>query len=251
MPAGGLASGGISSMAGNIGAGATGLLSGITGYFQKKQGNKLLKNNPFPTEGMPPEVLANQQIAQNAALEGMPSEQYEAAQKNIQRNQIVAQNAATDRRSGVTSIGAIQQGTNDATGQLNAQSAEIRRQNTGQLLNVNNNVASWRDKLFDWNSRAKYEQNRQYAMSLIGAGNANMMSGADKLIGGLVGAGAGGALSGGGKAGQGMSSTPGVQGFSGNNTALQSTGAQGYDPGSNTDILMNPNAFSQSALIGG
>lgn len=203
MPAGGLGLGAISSMAGNIGAGASGLLSGITGFFQKKQGNKLLSQNPFPTEGMPSEVLENQQLARVAAQEGMPSEQYAQAQKDIQRNQAAALNAATDRRSGVASIGAIQGASDNATGQLNAQSAEMRRQNLGQLLTANNQGASWKDKLFDWNQRAKYEQNRAYGMSLVGAGNANMIAGADKLIGGLVGAGSAGAFSGGGKSSSG------------------------------------------------
>ncbi len=199
MPAGGLGLGAVSSMAGNIGAGATGLLSGITGFFQKKQGNKLLGQNPFPTEGMPSEILANQQIAQGQATQGLPSEEYAQAQKNIQRNQAAAiSSAATSPGGAVRNLGAIQEMSNNATGQLDAANAEARRQNTGQLMNVNNQVASWKDKLFDWNQRAKYEQNRQYAMSLIGAGNANMIQGADKLIGGLVGAGTGAALGGGG-----------------------------------------------------
>lgn len=210
MPAGGLGLGAISSMAGNIGAGATGLLSGITGFFQKKQGNKLLSQNPFPTEAMPSEVLANQQIAEGAATQGLPSEEYQQAQKNIQRNQVAAMNSATDRRSGVASIGAIQEGTNNATGQLDAANAEARRQNIGQLENVNSQVASWKDKLFDWNQRAKYEQNRQYGLSLVGAGNANLIGGADKLIGGLVGAGASGGLSGSGKAPSGSPTTPNI-----------------------------------------
>lgn len=186
-------------MAGNVGAGATGLISGITGFFQKKQGNKLNAQNPFPVEGMPSEILANQQIAQGAAQQGLPSEEYQQAQKNIQRNQAAAiSSAATSPGDAVRNLGAIQEMSNNATGQLDAQNAEARRQNIGQLQTVNNQVASWKDKLFDWNQRAKYQQDRQYAMSLIGAGNANMVAGADKLIGGLVGAGASGAFAGGG-----------------------------------------------------
>lgn len=248
MPTGGVGLGAISSMAGNIGAGATGLLSGITGFFQKKQGNKLNAQNPFPTEGMPSEVLANQQIAQGQATQGIPSEEYAQAQKNIQRNQMAAiSSAATSPGGAVRNLGAIQEMSNEATGKLDAENAEARRQNTGTLMNVNNQVASWKDKLFDWNKRAKYEQDRQYAMSLIGAGNANMIAGADKLIGGLVGAGASGALSGSGAPKPSASPTS----YSSQGTGLASTGATGYDAGSNTDVLMNPNAFSQSALIGG
>lgn len=207
MPGEDLLLGGIQGMAGNIGAGASGLLSGITGLLQKKQGNSLLKQNPFPTESIPAEVLANQQIAQNAANEGMPSEQYQAALKNIQRNQAAALTAAQDRRTGSALAGAIQQQANDATGNLDAESAAIRRQNVSQLINVNNNVASWRDKLFDWNQRQKYLQNREYAMGLIGAGNANLYAGIDKVMGAAVNT---AAMSGGGSGGKGFAdlSTP-------------------------------------------
>lgn len=246
MPAGGLGLGAISSMAGNIGAGATGLLSGITGFFQKKQGNKLLSQNPFPTEALPSEVTANQQIAQGAATQGMPSEQYQAAQKNIQRNQAAALNAATDRRSGVASIGAIQEGSNTAQGNLDAQSAEMKRQNIGQLLNVNNTAASWKDKLFDWNQRAKYEQNRQYGMSLVGAGNANMIGGADKLVSGLVGVGASGALSGSGPKPAATQNPYASQG-----TGLADTGGPGVlNPQSVAGSYSSINPNSYSNLIG-
>jgi hypothetical protein len=181
-------------MAGNIGSGLSGLLSGITGFSQRSQGKKLLAQNPYPTEQMPTEVLQNQQMAQQMAQQGMPSAQYQQAQKDIQRQQVQALNAATDRRGGLDAIGAIQEGSNQAAGQLNAQDAAMRTQNRLNLQNVNNQVAGWKDKLFDWNQRNKYLQNYRYGMSLIGAGNANIMGGADKLIGGLVGAGAAGAF---------------------------------------------------------
>lgn len=174
-------------LGGGLMAGASalsGIISGIAGIGQRRRGNKLLAQTPFPTEQMPPEVLANQQIAQSAATQGMPSEQYEAALKNIRQTQAQALSSATDRRSGVQNAGAFIQGSNMATGNLDAQSAEMRRQNTSQLLGVNQQVASWRDKLFDWNQRQKYLQNYNYAMGLVGQGNQNIMSGVDKFLGG-------------------------------------------------------------------
>src|ERR1700755_2248261 len=81
---------------GVVGAGY-GLVSGL---FQKKKGNALLKQNQYPTEAIPPAELANQQAAQNMANEGMPSAQYQAANKNIQRQQAAAIAASQDRRSG-------------------------------------------------------------------------------------------------------------------------------------------------------
>lgn len=181
---------GVGTLIGGVGGAAVGLVSGL---FAKKKAKNILGQNPYPTEAMPPEVLANQQIAQGAATEGMPSEQYQAAQKSIQRNQASAVSASSTAPGGaVRNIGAIQEASNDATGQLNAQSAEMRRQNIGQLLGVNSQVASWKDKLFDWNSRQKYIQNYNYGMGLLGQANQNIMGGVDKLLGTASGAAASG-----------------------------------------------------------
>jgi hypothetical protein len=148
---------------------------------------------------MPPEELANEQIAKGAATQGLPSEEYAQAQKNIQRNQAAQLTAAQTAPGGaVRNIGATQQNSNDANAQLTAQSAAMRQQNIGQLLGVNNQVASWRDKLFDWNKKTQYAQNYNYAMGLLGQGNQNVMSGIDKGIGTATGAAASGLFGGGG-----------------------------------------------------
>jgi hypothetical protein len=181
---------GVGTLIGGVGGAAIGLASGL---FGKKKANNILKQNPYPTEPLPSEVTANQQIAQGQATEGLPSEQYQAAQRNIQRNQAAATAAAqTTPGGGVRNIGAIQQASNDATGDLNAKSAEMRRQNITQLLGVNQQAASWKDKLFDWNDRQKYIQNYNYGMGLLGQSNQNIMGGADKLLGTAAGAAASG-----------------------------------------------------------
>jgi hypothetical protein len=122
------------------------------------------------------------------ANEGMPSQQYAQAQKNIQRQQIAAIGQSQDRRSGAGTIGAIQQATNDAYGNLDAASAGIKRQNQLNLQTVNNQIAGWRDKTWNWNQQQKYIQNYNLGQSLLGAGNQNEMGGIDKLIGGAASA---------------------------------------------------------------
>src|SRR5882724_12803411 len=103
---------GVGTLIGGIGGAAIGLASGL---FGKKKANNLLKQNPYPNEAMPSEVTANQQIAEGAATEGMPSEQYQQAQRNIQRNQAASMAAASTTAGGaVRNIGAIQQASNDA-----------------------------------------------------------------------------------------------------------------------------------------
>src|ERR1700753_1422813 len=147
---------------GALGAGV-GLVSGL---FQKKKGNALLKQNPYPTESLPVEELANQQQAERMADEGMPSAQYQQAQKNIQRQQAAAIAPSQDRRRGGANIGAIQAQADDASGNLDSASAQMRRQNQLNLQTVNSQVAGYRDKAFDWNQKQKYLQNYQYAQSL-------------------------------------------------------------------------------------
>lgn len=179
---------------GTVIGGAAGAAVGLTaGLIQKGKANKLLKKTPFPTEGMPSEEEANEQIAKGAATQGLPSEEYAQAQKNIQRNQAAQLTAAQTAPGGaVRNIGAIQQNSNDANANLTAQSAALRQQNIGQQLGVNNQVSSWRDKLFDWNQKTKYAQDYNYAMGLLGQGNQNVMSGIDKGIGTATGAAASG-----------------------------------------------------------
>lgn len=237
---GALSGAGTGSALGPWGALAGGVLGGITGLFQKKKGNQLLKNNPRPQEQMPPEVLANQEAAKRMADEGLPSQQYANATKNIQRNQAAALSNAQDRRLGGALVGSIQQQTNDATGNLDVADAEARRQSQLNLQNVNNNVAGWQSKLFDWNQRQKYIDQQAYAQGLIGAGNTNFYGGIDKLAGGLIG----------GLANRGGSAASPGGSYSSSGPGLATT-SSGYEDGSNTDVVMDPNAYSHSALING
>jgi hypothetical protein len=218
----------------------------VSGFFQKKKANALLKQNPYPTQAIPVDELANQQQAERMADEGTPSAQYQQAQKNIQQNQAQAIASQQDRRMGGANVGAIQAQSNAASGNLDAQSALTRRQNQLNLQTVNSGVADARQKAFDWNGKGKYLQNYQYGMSLLGQGNANIVGGADKLLGSFT-QGAASGLFGGNK-------TPGpaaptINGYSENTQGLQDTGAQGYQQGNNTDIIMDPNSYSSSALI--
>lgn len=187
-----------------VGGVVGGLIGAASGFFQKKKANKLLSQNPYPTQAIPVEELANQQQAERMANEGLPSAQYQQAQKNIQRQQAAAIASAQDRRMGGALVPAIQEQSDVAQGNLDAQSAEARRQNQLNLQTVNSQVAGARQQAFDWNYKQKYLQNYQYGMSLLGAGNANIMSGADKILGSAVQGYASGLFTGKG----GSSSTP-------------------------------------------
>lgn len=227
-----------------VGAVAGGLIGGAVGFFQKKKGNQLLKDNPRPTEIMPQEELQNKDQAETMALTGMPSEQYAQAQKNIQRQQTNAIASSDDRRGGLANIPAIAQQGMDAQANLDAQNGQMRNANRLNLQGVNNNVASWKDKLFDYNEKQKYEQNRQYAMSLIGAGNQNLYGGIDKLAGGLVSYAGQGGFNGRGNSGAAQSS------YTSDGTGLADTSGGMNSPADQYGYLLNPNQ-QLSGLIGG
>jgi hypothetical protein len=184
------------AVVGGLVGGAVGLFEGIS---QKKKADALAKNNPYPQQDVPQAVKDNQEIAKQAANEGLPAQVYANASKNIQRGQAAALRSATDRRSGVGLIGQIQGNTTDAFANLDAQNAQARLANQRQLISVNSQAGAYQNQAFDWNQKNKYLQNYQYQMALRGAGNANIVGGIDKsvaalmpLIGGVFGGGGGG-----------------------------------------------------------
>lgn len=171
-----------------------GLFKGLVGGGQKKKGNKILNGLQYPTEQVPGEEIENQNLARQQAATGLPSEQYANAMKNIQRQQLVALRGAQDRRGGLASIAGIQQGTNDATLNLDAKNAQMKVANQQNLMNTNNRLASWKDKVWQNNVMGKYNQQYNYGMGLLGAGNQNVAGGLDQATAGFgrIAAGSGG-----------------------------------------------------------
>lgn len=161
--------------------GVSGLISTIIGASQKKQGKKLLKGLTFPEETIPEEVIQNQNKANQMAATGLPSEQYNRAMRDIQRQQLTALRYAGNRRGALMALPAITQGTNDANLNLNAADAQQKIANQKTAMDVNNNVANWKTRLFDVNKRRKYDRDYEYAMSLLGMGNQNLVGGIDRI----------------------------------------------------------------------
>lgn len=163
---------------------ASGLLSGVTGFFQRRQAKKALSKLIRPQYEIPNEILENQKKAEMAANEGLPSAQYNQAMQNIQRQQNRALTAASDRRGGLMALPGLQQQANDTQLNLDVKNAEQRLKNQQQLYGINSQVAGYKDKAWNINKMQPYERDYQYNMGLLGAGNQNLLSGADKLLGG-------------------------------------------------------------------
>lgn len=224
MPVTSLLMGSLSGGGGSQGAGqgvaniGSGLVSGITGYFQRRKAKKMLKGLQQPTYVIPNEILQNQKMAQQAANEGMPSQQYNNAMKNFRQTEADVLASARDRRSALMALPRVQQQTNANIGNLDAQDAAMRQQNQRTLYGINSQVAGYRDKAFDINQMQPYQRDYSYAMGLLGAGNQNLLSGADKII-----AGGGQLLSGGGG---GKKKRSGAS----EDINYEDTGAGSYDP---------------------
>jgi hypothetical protein len=165
----------------NIGGG---LISGITGFFQRRAAKKALAKLHRPEYQIPDEILRNQKMAEQAANEGLPSAQYNQAMQNIQRQQNRGISAAADRRGGLMALPGLQQQANDALLGLDVKNAQARMANQQKLYGINAQVAGYRDKAFDINKMQPYERDYQYNMGLLGAGNQNLVSGGEKLLGG-------------------------------------------------------------------
>lgn len=164
----------------------SGGISALTGLSQKKQANKIIAENAFPEMSIPSAILQNQRLAQAYSNQGLPSEQYNMARQNIARAGSTALRGAMDRRSGLAAISGIQRNANDANLNLDVQNANAVRQNQRQLMNINNQVGQWQNNVWDWNKRQRYLQNAQTARALLGAGNANLNTGLDRGLSGLL-----------------------------------------------------------------
>lgn len=164
---------------------AGGLIGGITGLIQKGKAKRLLKAaGEQPLYNIPQEILRNQKQAELNAQEGMPSQQYNNAMKNIRQSQTNALASSIDRRSALMALPRLQQQANDAYGNLDAQSAQMRRQNQQNLYNVGNTTAQYRDKAWNTNELQPWQRKYSYAQQLLGAGNQNFTSGLEKFVGG-------------------------------------------------------------------
>lgn len=105
------------------------------------------------------------------------SQQYQNAQKNIQRSGAGAIAGATDRRAGLGMLGSIVQNETDALGNAAAKAEQQQGQNLAQL----GQATGMKDREDKYKFEAKYNLLSQKA----GANNATANAGISNLFGGL------------------------------------------------------------------
>lgn len=176
----------------------------IVGGTQKRKAKKELAklNADKPIETMPEEIKQSQELANLRAKTGLPSEQYNMAQKNIQRQQQRALRGAADRKMGLAMLPYLDDNANRAMEKLDANNANARRENERTLLDVNTQVGNWKKGLYDRNVRQVWNRNFDYNMGLLGQANDNIMQGINSGIN--VAGGIAGKYAGGGGGGQGL-----------------------------------------------
>jgi len=176
----------------------------IVGGTQKRKAKKELAklNADKPIETMPEEIKQSQELANLRAKTGLPSEQYNMAQKNIQRQQQRALRGAADRKMGLAMLPYLDDNANRAMEKLDANNANARRENERTLLDVNTQVGNWKKGLYDRNVRQIWNRNFDYNMGLLGQANDNIMQGINSGIN--VAGGIAGKYAGGGGGGQGL-----------------------------------------------
>jgi len=87
----------------------TAIFSGLRSAKQKKEADKLARQNQFPEQQVPDAIKEAEQMAQNNAQFGLGATHYQQGQRSIARNAATAMGGAKDRGSALQAIPYIQQ----------------------------------------------------------------------------------------------------------------------------------------------
>jgi phosphate starvation-inducible protein PhoH len=164
-------------LAAGITAGVGVLGNLFTGGSQKKRGRKMLREAQKLDPGyqIPTEFNTNLGQAEQMSKVGMPSEQYNLAGTNIQRNSQAGLRQLGRMSNPFAGIAGLQRGQNDAFAQLDAQNAAVRRQNILQAMGVRKDLAGQKLAAQQYQQQKYFDAVNQ-ANAMIGAGMKNQNS---------------------------------------------------------------------------
>jgi hypothetical protein len=171
-----------------IGIGGTVVTSGISlakSASDKHEAKKLAKDNARPAEGVPQGIQDSVEIARMLATQGLSGVSLAASKRDIARSGATALASATNKKSGNQTVGAIEQGTNDALLDLEVKDSQARGANMQNLQQQNQLLGNWQNQIWQWNSKNKYEENAAAIRALNTSSQENLNAGIES---GLTGA---------------------------------------------------------------
>lgn len=150
------------------------------GIGQGIKGKKLAKQNVRPNYQIPGEFQQNLAIAENMGRVGLPSQQYNQAQQNFQRNQSGALRQF-GRMGNPRGLAGIVRAGNDATMGLDVADAQARMANQRSAMGFRGQMGQQQLAKQQWDKFQKYGENADAAAALMGAGRQNVMGGLSEL----------------------------------------------------------------------
>jgi len=158
-----------------ITAGA-GLLKGVAGLFQQGKAKKMRKGLKDPGYVIPEEYSKNLGIAENMAKSGMPSEQYNQAQTNIQRGSQAGLRQLGRMSNPFAAIQGLARGQQEAGLNLDVANANARRQNILGAMGARREMAGQKLAKQQY-AQQSYMDKMNQANALTGAGWQNIGGG--------------------------------------------------------------------------
>jgi len=154
-------------------AAAPSILKGLSGIGQMFKGNKMAKNNPFPTAQVNENIAKNAAIADQMAQTGLPQQQYNQALQNMQRNQNGVLTTLGRSANSSAGLSSLLRASNDATLNLDVNDAQARMRNQGIAMQQRGQLGQEQNRVWDWNNKQRYLQQGQAAAAMQGAGRQN------------------------------------------------------------------------------
>jgi hypothetical protein len=155
-----------------------GVLKGVGGILQSGKGRKMAKRAIDPGYKIPKGFAQNLAIAENLAQTGMPSEQYNKAQQDINRAGTAGVRAIGRSSNPSAGVASLFRGQTDAFNNLNVANANARRQNILSAMGYRRDFAN--------QELAKQQYGQQRYFNTMNQANALKGAGMQNIFGGLT-----------------------------------------------------------------
>ena len=164
-----------------LGLGAIGSIGqGIAGLIQSGKAKKAMKRLQDPGYKIPKEFAQNLAIAENMAQTGMPAEQYNKGQQDINRAGTAGFRALSRSSNPAAGAASLLRGQTDALNNLNVANASARRQNILGAMGARREFAGQKLAQQQY-AQQKYANEYNQLNALRGAGIQNTIGGISGL----------------------------------------------------------------------